>query len=83
MKRLQHHLRSYMHEQWSKWMNYVFRQCTKNPDGSLTIPAWAVERWNRQMEGSYKDLPKDERAPWDDSASGVISVVSYWMGNNE
>jgi hypothetical protein len=33
----------------------------KNPDGSFTIFPEKVERWTRQMNTPYADLPEDEK----------------------
>lgn len=49
------------HRQWSGWMNYLFSKCEINPDGSRTIPLWAVQRWYRQMVTDYKDLSDSEQ----------------------
>ena len=38
-------LADYAHDAWSGWMKYMFSKCTKNLDGSMTIPANSVERW--------------------------------------
>lgn len=49
------------HERWSRWMQHLFSQSTVNADGSVTIPAWAVERWKRQIEASYAELSEAEK----------------------
>ena len=49
------------HECWSDWMVYLFSKCTKNNDGTATIPKWAVDRWLRQIETKYCDLSEEER----------------------
>lgn len=49
------------HEQWSGWMKYLFENSIKNYDGTVTIPKWAVDRWNRQMNQTYSDLPEAEK----------------------
>lgn len=50
------------HSQWSGWMKYLFTKCADNCDGTATIPKWAVDRWKRQMETEYADLPPEEKA---------------------
>lgn len=50
------------HEQWSGWMRYMFGKGKWNKNGTWTMPTWAVERWGRQMDTPYADLPDDERA---------------------
>lgn len=50
-----------VHRQWSGWMEYLFSKCTLNDDGTATIPAWAVTRWQRQIATSLVDLPSDEQ----------------------
>ncbi len=49
------------HEIWSSWMIYMFSKGTINGDGSWTMPAWAVERWTRQMNMPYSELSEQER----------------------
>jgi hypothetical protein len=49
------------HEQWSGWMEYLFEKGEFNPDGTFTIPKWAVDRWTRQMNTQYEDLPEEEK----------------------
>lgn len=49
------------HEQWSGWMKYVFSVCKKNPDGTATIPKWAVDGWTRQINTPYRDLSEKEK----------------------
>ena len=49
------------HEQWSGWMKYLFSKGTFNEDGSWTMPAWAVERWQRQIATCYFNLSEDEK----------------------
>lgn len=54
-------LASLAHKQWAGWMKYLFNKSIKNIDGTVTIPKWAVERWKRQMNTSYSDLPESEK----------------------
>lgn len=58
-------LAAYAHEAWSGWMNYLFSkgepwQMASGGTGWL-IPAWAVERWQRQAATPYADLPDSEK----------------------
>lgn len=58
---LRHQLARYAHEAWSGWMQYMFSKGLKEADGTYLMPAWAVERWTRQMETDYRELPASER----------------------
>jgi hypothetical protein len=49
------------HDQWAGWMKHLFRKCQFNPDGTATIPKWAVDRWMRQMATDYDALSEDEK----------------------
>lgn len=49
------------HEIWSSWMRYMFSKGEMNADGSWTMPAWAVERWQRQMNTPYSQLSEKEK----------------------
>ena len=44
------------HDRWAKWQKYMHSLCTKNEDGSLTIPKEKVERWERQIATPYSEL---------------------------
>lgn len=50
------------HERWSHWQQYLHDLATRNGDGSLTIPANLVERWERQMTTPYGELSEVEQA---------------------
>lgn len=49
------------HDSWARWMDYLFSKSTKNDDGSVTIPADLVKRWQRQVETPYADLSEREK----------------------
>jgi hypothetical protein len=63
------------HEQWSGWMLYLFEKSEGNPDGSVTIPKWAVDRWMRQMQTDYKDLPEEEKESDRKEALRVLEII--------
>lgn len=50
------------HVAWSGWMEYLFEKSQRNDDGTVSIPAVLVERWQRQMRTPYADLPEGEKA---------------------
>ena len=54
-------LAEYAHNAWAGWMNYLFEKSEKNKDGTVTIPKWAVDRWERQASTMYADLPEEEK----------------------
>lgn len=63
------------HSQWSGWMKYLFGSGTFNEDGTWTMPAWAVERWKRQMETPYSELSKSERDSDRNEADKFLAVI--------
>jgi len=62
------------HEQWSGWMGYMFGKAPLNDDGSWTMPAWAVERWTRQMNTPYTELPEPEKVSDHVEADKVLAL---------
>ena len=69
------------HKQWSGWMEYLFSKCfpdtgqfDKN-NGNLIIPAWAVERWKRQMNTPYSKLSKEEKNSDRDEAEKFLALL--------
>ena len=67
----------YAHDAWAGWMSYLFSKSTKNEDGTVTIPAWAVERWTRQMNTQYWDLPEEEKNSDREEADKIIAMTDY------
>ena len=49
------------HARWSKWQSYLHSKCVKNDDGSLTIPAELVTRWQKQIDTPYEELTEKEK----------------------
>jgi len=49
------------HQRWAHWQRYVHEKCSRNPDGSLTIPAELVSRWDRLIGTPYSGLTDEER----------------------
>ncbi len=72
---LRERLASVQHEIWAHWMRYLFYKCVKNEDGSATIPAPLVERWQRQMSTPYSALTDQERESDRHQADKVLAVI--------
>jgi len=68
-------LSEYAHAAWSGWMKYLFEKSTLNPDGTVTIPIWAVERWKRQMNTPYEVLPDSEKESDRKEADSMLQIV--------
>lgn len=49
------------HERWARWQYYLHSKCIWNNDGTLTIPAELVERWQRQIVTPYAELSESEK----------------------
>lgn len=60
------------HDRWGDWQRYMHEKCERNSDGSLTIPAWAVDRWERQIRTPYAALTEPEKE------SDREQVRRYW-----
>lgn len=67
------------HKQWSGWMEYLFSKGTFNEDGTWTMPQWAVDRWQRQMNTSYSDLSEPEQESDRRQADKFIEVVDTFV----
>lgn len=63
------------HDIWARWMRWMFEQGTHNPDGSWTMPAMKVERWTRQMNATYAELPDHERKSDRELADEMLAIV--------
>ena len=68
-------LAAYAHASWADWMRYLFRFCTVNSDGTVTMDADKVARWKRQMETEYADLTEAEKVSAREQATIIQSIV--------
>ena len=64
-----------VHSQWAGWMRYLFKNAGVNTNGEVVIPVWAVDRWKRQTESSYFDLPEKEKDSDREEADKVIAIL--------
>lgn len=69
-------LAAYAHGAWAGWMRYLFSKGTLNEDGTWTMPAWAVERWQRQMNTHYFDLSEQEKQSDLDEADTILACIA-------
>lgn len=65
------------HEQWSGWIRYLFDKSVWGDDGTVTIPADLVLRWERQMQTPYTKLSPKEQ----DSARAVADKILALIGD--
>lgn len=63
------------HESWVGWMSYLFQKSTLNGNGTVTIPAGLVERWTRQMNTPYDNLPDEEKQSDLDEADKILEII--------
>jgi len=63
------------HSQWSGWMRHMFNKGKMNPDGTWTMPKWAVDRWTHQMNLKYDDLTEAEKESDRREADKFIEVM--------
>jgi hypothetical protein len=58
---LMEHLSAIEHGRWAHWQRYMHTKCARADDGSLTIPAELVQRWEEQIATPYAQLPESEK----------------------
>lgn len=76
MTNIREKLAEYAHDSaWSGWMRWMFGKGTHDEDGTWTMPAWAVERWTRQMDTLYRDLPEGEKDNDRAEADKMLAIV--------
>lgn len=51
------------HERWSHWQRYMHGKASRQPDGTLVIPADLAARWEKQIDTPYANLsPKEQES---------------------
>jgi hypothetical protein len=49
------------HDRWARWQKYMFSKFEKDSNGNLIVPKEYVERWFRQIDTPYSELPEQEK----------------------
>jgi hypothetical protein len=70
------------HNQWVGWMEYLFSK-SKQVDGCVVIPAWANERWHRQVATRYADLSEVEKDSDRNEADRFLAVFSAHISERD
>lgn len=83
MSLLVNKLAEYAHKSWSGWMSYLFQKSTFNDDGTVTIPKWAVDRWQKQMNTSYSELPPLQQVSDVEEAIVIANIVKDVLGKEK
>jgi len=81
-------LAALFHEAWVGWMRYLRSKSTTHThgtaDGGSTtgwlIPQECVERWERQMETPYAELPETEKESDRAEARKVLTTMAKLLG---
>lgn len=73
-------LAAYAHEAWSGWMKYQFSKGYELFDESGKAIGWVMpkdsfDRWRRQMNTPYADLPESEKASDRDEADKMLAII--------
>lgn len=66
------------HSIWAHWMTFMFDQGTINDDGTWTMPAEKVERWQRQMNAQYSALSEPEKDSDREQAEHLWPLIIRW-----
>lgn len=70
------------HKIWAHWMEYQFSCGTFEADGSWTMPAHKVERWQRQLNTPYEELTEKEKESDRDQALKILAVLDLTPGTS-
>lgn len=69
-------LAAYAHGAWSGWMKYMFEKSSRDElYGWVMIPSALVERWTRQMNTDYEDLPEQEKESDRKEADRMLEII--------
>ena len=68
-------LSMYAHNAWSGWMQYMFGKSIRDVDGAMLIPSEYVERWERQSQTAYSELPLSEQVSDQDEALKILAIL--------
>lgn len=79
MERMVEELANVEHERWAHWQRYLHSKCVRDDDGSLTIPAELVRRWELQMNTPYSELSEEEKESDREQVRRYLPIVSRML----
>ena len=73
-------LADYAHDAWSRWMRHLFSKGSHVSgggalSGSFLILSSSVERWERQMNTEYLNLPESEKESDRKEARKILEIL--------
>ena len=71
-------LADYAHNAWANWMEYMFSKC-EDVEYGVHVPAMFYDRWTRQKNTKYADLPETEKKSDRDEADKIIKIVMEYL----
>ncbi|EMO2347517.1 TPA: hypothetical protein JI250_06080 [Acinetobacter baumannii] len=82
-KELLEKLAAIEHKRWAHWQRYLHSQCLENDDGSLTIPADLVKKWNKQINTDYFSLTESEKDSDREQVLKYLPLLNSFTITNE
>ena len=68
-------LAEYAHDVWAGQMKHLLNIATRNSDGTVTLPAWAVSKWTREAHTPYKALTEERKNGYRADADAMLSII--------
>ncbi len=69
-------LAEHVHVSWSAWMQYMRAICTKNADGTITIPEQHVAIWVEHSDLAYTDLQDEQKRIAHIEADKILAIIN-------
>lgn len=64
------------HERWCHWQRYMHSKGKRERDGSLTLPAELVSRWEHQISTPFSQLTEAEKDSDREQVRRYLPVIS-------
>jgi hypothetical protein len=71
------------HERWSQWQRSVHGKCTRQPDGSLLLPAELVARWEQQIATKYVDLADADKERDREQVRKYLPIIASALADQD
>ena len=82
LKNLREELAAIEHTRWAHWQSYMHGKCTKNADGSLSVPKELVEKWEKQINTLYAELTEKEKESDREQVDKYLPLVKDFFCKN-
>jgi len=70
------------HENWARWMTYLFSKCERQVDGSLLIPSALIQHWQKEIDTPCSKLSERYKQSKRNEVVHILTIIDEYIKTN-